>query len=153
MHNKTFQIIILIYLLFSFCVPSTLGILKRRTISSSSVSTALWDVSITPDINNSLQLTPNGSDGSYTLTVTNDSEVDVEYQIVVSNIPSGVQVKLDNGYYQQQASTVTFDNAGTIDYDDNDGYATHTLYFRANSGATTVNNQSVTVDVIFKQNL
>lgn len=153
MHNKTFQIIILVNLLFAFSIPSTLGLLKIKTDTDSSVTTASWDVSITPDVNSSIQLTPSGSNGSYSLIVTNDSEVDVEYDIVIRNIPNGVQVKLDNGSFQPQAGTVTFGSAGTIDYDDNDGYATHTLYFRANSGATAVNNQSVTVDVVFKQSI
>ncbi len=153
MHNKTFQIIVLIYLLFSFNIPSTLGVFKIKEKSSSTANLAGWNVSLQPSLNNNISLIPNGSSGSYTLTVESNSDVDTSYTIVVSNIPNGVEVKLDNenNFRTPVSNKVTFSNVGTIAYNANSKSVTHTLTFRAISGATVVNNQSVDVDVIFQQ--
>ena len=152
MHNKTFEIIILLYLVSVFCIPSSLGIYKRVSTSSKVVDAATWDVSLNQTgINGNVQVTKGDTNGNtYTLNVVSSSEVDVTYDIIVSNIPSGVQVKLGNGSFEQESSTVTFTNAGTILY--GAGPNTHTLTFKANNNATLVNNHTVTIDVDFKQN-
>ena len=153
MHNKTLQIGILLYLLLSFSIPSTLGILKRGTDVSGTIRVAGWNVGLNQNgVNGSMQLTPNGAAGSYTLNVVSNSDVDVKYSIVVRNIPSGVQVKLDEGSFESPSNgTYRFDNAGTILYGANPNENTHTLYLKALTGATVVNNQTVSVDVEFIQ--
>ena len=152
MHNKNIELMVLVYLILTFCIPSTLGIYKNVSNTSDSIRPAEWDVSITPGNNSSLQVVPNSTNASYTLTVTNDSEVDVVYDIVISNLPSGVEVKLDNeqNFRQQQSgNTITISNAGTIAY--NGSPVQHTLTFRAITGATVVSNRTVNIDVVFKQ--
>ncbi len=153
MHNKTFQIILFVYLLLSLGIPSSLGVFGMNEVTSGIAGIAGWSVSITPDNNNSMQLIPNGVAGSYTLVVESSSEVDTAYSIVVSNIPSGVEVKIDteNNYRTPTNNKVTFSNVGTILYNAQQRSVTHTLSFRAVNGATLVNNQSVHVDVIFQQ--
>ena len=154
MHNKNIEMIILIYLLSVFCIPSTLGIYKRMADTSDSVDTAKWNVSLNQTgINNTLSVANNGSTATYTLKVVSDSEVDTEYAIIISNIPSGVDVKLDDevNYRVPSNGVVTIDPAGTINYTGSSVEVTHTLTFRANNGASVVSNQSITVDVDFKQ--
>lgn len=154
MHNKTVEMIILVYLLSVFSVPSSLGLYKRSTSSSNTIEPAAWSVSLNQTgVSGNMQLTAGDTTGSsYTLRVVSNSEVDTVYDIIVSNIPSGVQVKLDNGTYQQpQSNTVTFTSAGTILYGAQSNENTHTLTFKADSGATLVNNQTVTINVDFKQ--
>ena len=153
MHSKTAEMIIFAYLLSAFCIPSSLGLFKRIANTSNSVGAATWSVSLNQTgVNNHVEVIPSGNNGSYTLNVQSNSEVDVVYEIKVSGIPSGVEVKLDSGSFQTPTSgVVTFTNAGTILYSDVVKQKTHTLTFKANSGAATVNNQTVTIDVNFKQ--
>jgi len=153
MHNKTFEIILFLYLLLSLGIPSSLGVFHMNEETSGIAGIAEWNVSITPDNNNSIQLRPNGTPGSYTLTVESSSEVDTSYSIVVSNIPSGVQVKIntENDFRIPTNNKVTFSNVGTILYNASPKTVTHTLTFKAVNGATLVNNQTVDVDVIFEQ--
>ncbi len=154
MHSKRFEIIVLVYLLLVFSVPSTLGIYKNTASSTGLISTSAWNVSLNQNgINGSLEVITGGQNATYTLNVVSDSEVDTVYSIIVRNIPSGVQVKLDNGSFQPESSTVTFSNLGPIYYTGQEETRTHTLYFKANNGAATVNNQTVTIDVDFKQDI
>ena len=44
MHSKQFQIVIMLYLLLTFCIPSSLGIYKKSTVTNSSLTAAKWDV-------------------------------------------------------------------------------------------------------------
>ena len=156
MHNKKIEIAILLCLLLFFSIPSTLGIYKNIASSSKSINTADWDVSLNQTgINGSITTTVGSSNGTdYTLKLVSNSEVDVTYTITVSNIPSGVVVKLngDASYTTPSNGTATFPNAGVINYTGSSEEVTRTLTFRANSGATLVSNQSVTIDVDFKQN-
>lgn len=153
MHNKMFQMVILVYLVSVFCIPSTLGIYKNTSTASEILNLADWDVALNQNgISGNVSAQAGGSDGSYLLKVVSNSEVDVIYSITVSNIPSGVTVKIDNGTFKPYSSSVTFDDVGTINYSDQNHEKTHTLYFKANSGATLVNNQTVDIDVDFRQN-
>lgn len=151
MHSKNTELIILVYLLATFCIPSSLGIYKNTINSTKSLSTAVWDVDITPDNNSSLRVIPDSTNATYTLEVSNDSEVDVEYKIIISNLPNGVQVKLDDeqNFRNPTNNVITIDNAGTIAYGGQP--VIHTLTFRATTAATIVNNQTVNINVEFKQ--
>lgn len=157
MHSKQFQIVILIYLLSVFCIPSTLGLYKRGANSTGSVNAATWSVALNQTgISGSVTATAGDANGStYLLKVVSNSEVDVDYSITISNIPSDVVVSLNNynnGAFQTPTNgTVTFTNAGTINYTGSSEEVTRTLTFKAASGAATVNNQTVTINVDFKQ--
>ena len=153
MKDKKVKIILFVFLLLVIIVPSSWAILKRNATTSSPISAASWNVSVSSNSSSSMQLIPDSGTASYNITVTSNSEVDTDYSIIVSNIPSGVQVKLDSGSFQPYSSTVTFSNVGTILYGAQSTSATHTLTFKANAGAAFVNNQSVSVDVEFKQDL
>lgn len=154
MHNKQFQIVVMLYLLLVFCIPSSLGIYKKTTVTSGSLTAAKWDVSLNQNgISGNVTATIGNANGaSYTLKLVNGSEVDVTYSITISNIPSGVDVMINGGsYLTPQNGTVTISNAGTINYSSSPVEVTRTLTFRANNGASTINNQPVTIDVDFKQ--
>ncbi len=157
MHNKKNEAIILVLLLAFLYIPSSLGIYKNNSGSSVGISTADWYVALNQNgISGSVTATAGSTNGTYTLKLVSDSEVDVIYSITVSNIPSGVDVALNdynNGAFQTPLNgTTTFPNAGTIDYTGSSEEVTRTLTFRANSGAASVNSQQVTIDVDFKQN-
>ena len=153
MHSKNIEILILLYLVCSFCVPSSLGILKNESSSSKTVNAANLQVALNQTgISGNISAEAGGSDGSYLLKVVSNSEVDVIYSVTVSNIPSGVTVKLDNDGFKPYSSSVTFTDVGTINYSDQNHEKTHTLYFKADSNAALINNQTVNIDVDFKQN-
>ena len=155
MHNN--KILIIIFALFCvFSIPYSLGLLKSNGNSLAALNTALWSVSVNSNSNSTINLMPNAGTAQFTIVVTSNSEVDTEYSIIVSNIPSGVDVKLDNGNFESPASnsdTVTFSNVGTIIYGDSNNEKTHVLTFRANADAVIVSNQTVNIDVEFKQSI
>ncbi len=153
MRNKNAEIAILIFLLVVFCIPSSLGIFKKLIGANGLVNASQWNVSLNQDgINNNLQVIPDTLNAGYTLKVTSNSQVDVVYSIIVSNLPAGVEVKLDDGNFQTPTNnTVIFNDAGNIYYSDDTKEKTHILTFKANTGATIVNNQTVDVNVEFKQ--
>lgn len=155
MHSKIVEMSVLLYLMLVFCIPSSLGIYKNSASSSKSINVADWNVALNQTgISGNITATAGDANGSsYILKVVSDSEVDVVYSITVSGVPSDVKVKLgSSGTFQTPSNgTVTFPNAGTIYYTGSSEEVTNTLYFKADSGAATVNNQPVTISVDFKQ--
>ncbi len=155
MHNN--KILIIVFALFCiFSIPYSLGILKSNVSSLAALDTALWSVSVDSNSNRTINLMPNAGTAQFTVVVTSNSEVDTEYSVIVSNIPSGVDVKLDNGNFESLengSDTITFSNVGTIVYGNGDNEKTHVLTFRANADAVIVSNQTVNIDVEFKQSI
>ncbi len=154
MHNKNIELIILVYLLSVFCIPSTLGVYKKSTSTTGVVTVASWDVSLNQTgVNNNVRVVAGDANGTtYTLKVRSDSEVDTAYDVIISNVPSDVEVKFGNRAFQQPINnTVRISNAGTILYSASNKENTHTIVFKASTGATSVNNQTVNIDVDFKQ--
>ena len=147
------SIVILIIMLF--VVPKTLSLFKSNTQISGDLNLAEWNVSLVETgANTSLTVVPGTSNATYAVSVRSLSEVDVEYDIIITNLPAGVEVSLDNGSFQTQANnTITFANAGTILYSDSLKTKSHTLTFRAASGTAAVNNQTVNINVIVQQAL
>ena len=94
---------------------------------------------------------PGVTDTTYTLNVKSLSEVDVKYDIVISNLPTGIEVSLNGvDFYQASNGRIVINNAGIILYSGS-RTNTHTLTFRGVSGASFVNNQEVTINVVAEQ--
>ena len=107
-------------------------------------------------LKDSINVYKGGATDSYTLTVQSNSQVDVLYKIIISNLPSGVEVDIDNtGYLTPTASgTLTIENANTvINYGDSTKTKTHILTFRATNEAQLVTNQKIDIDVEFRQGI
>ena len=138
-----------LYLFFiASYVPYTYAKYKSSSSGSAEISLANWNVSIAGG-NNSITVTSGGSTTDFTLTTTNNSEVDVTYSLILTNVPSGVSVKVDNGnYYAEENNSITIPNIGTLEVD---GSNTHTLTFKAILDAVEVDNQQIGIDVEFKQ--
>ena len=146
--------IISISILMSLLVISgTFAIYKNSTSSSKTVAIAEWDVSLNQTgVNNNLSVVAGYGSDTYTLNVRSLSEVDVVYDVVVSNLPSGVSVLVDGVSPSSTGSnSATFTNVGSILYSDTNKTKSNTLTFTASSGATLVNNQQVSINVIAKQ--
>lgn len=157
MHNKRIEIVILVFLLSVFCIPSSLGIYIGSADSNSDISAANWYVGLNQTgISGNVTALSGSTNGTYTLKIVSESKVDTAYSITVSGVPSGVDVSLDNynnGAFQTPISgSTTFSNAGVIAYTGQREEVTRTLTFKANTGASIVSNQPVNISVEFVQN-
>ncbi len=139
-----------------FYAVYTFAILRSRTSGSGLIDAATWSVTRSQSQSgDSLEIIPGISTDSYSLTVQSNSEVDVIYSIIISNLPTGVEVDLDNsGNYRTSSNgTIRISPTGTINYNDSIKTKNHTLTFRATNGAPLVTDQSINIDVEFKQGL
>lgn len=146
-----------VFAIFVFTViVTTFAIFRGSGSAAGSLHAATWSISRSQSASgDSLEVIPELASDVYNLTVTSNSEVDVVYTIIVSNLPTGVEVSLDNGTYQTPTSgTVRISNAQTvINYNDTVKTKNHTLTFRATSSAQVVSDQEIDVDVEFKQSI
>lgn len=154
MKKRTIILIILIIgVIASLVIPMSRALFKNKATSNANLLSAVWNVSLNQTgIDNSISVVSGLNSQTYTLKVRSNSEVDAKYSIVIGNISNGVEVSLDGVNYQTPTNgTVTFTNAGTILYSSANKENTHTIYFRATSGAELVSNRRLTVDVIMEQ--
>ena len=121
--------------------------------ATNSASIAGWHVStnVVDNTNNNLSIVSENNAASYTVEVNSTSEVTTRYTIVLTNVPTGLQVKLDGGNYQTPTNNKITFNAGTFAPSDATPTHTHTLTF--NDPLTTSNsgNVVVNIDVLFEQ--
>lgn len=137
-------------------VATTFAIFRSHGSATGTIDAATWSISRSQSASgDSLSVIPELASDVYNLTVTSNSEVDVVYTIIVSNLPTGVEVALDDGTYQTPTSgTVRISNAQTvINYSDTVKTKNHTLTFRATSSAQVVSDQEIDIDVEFRQTL
>lgn len=143
--------------LLLFVISPSLAIYRNSNNVDGSIVSAEWDVSLNQEgIEDHLSIVPNGTTANYTLNIRSSSEVDVVYSIVLSNLPNHVTVLLDGANAKtttQNNDTITFDEIGTILYSDLNHEKQHVLTFRAETGATFVNNQIIDIDVTVRQSL
>ena len=153
MKNKRIKVILVIVGLVLLLVPISFALFKKMVTGTTSIAAADWSITLEQDgISNSLTLVPELSTTTYTVNVKSESEVDAIYSIVVSNLPSGVEVSIDGVTYPPVSNgSVTFPDAGTILHNAQTKTNSHTLTFRGLNGATVVSNQAVSVNVIAEQ--
>lgn len=153
LQRAVIAIVIIAILLLLFLARSTFSIFRNGSEINGNVPLAEWSVSLEQTgVNNSLTIIPGGTNANYTLNVKSLSEVDVVYTVVISNLPSGVEVSLDSGTFVAESNgTVTFTDAGTILYTAQNRTNSHTLTFKATTNASIVSNRTVNIDVIASQ--
>ena len=139
-------------------ISPTYSILRDIVISNSDLATADWVVTLEQaGVNNNVTVVPEIATGSYILNVKSLSKVDVVYDVVLSNLPDGVEVSIDGvNYPQVNSGTVTFTNVGTIFASAQQKVNSHVLTFRGTDGSLYVNNaitRVVNVDVYAQQTL
>lgn len=151
--NKKIKSIILLFVFTFFLIPASFAIYKSQAVGNSALVSAIWNVTLEQTgVNNNLTVVTGGSNITYTLNVKSLSEVDVKYNVVLSNLPAGVDASLNGVDFPPVSNgTVTFNNAGTILYNSQNKTNTHTITLRAANNATIVSNQVVAVNVIAEQ--
>ena len=90
---------------------------------------------------------------TYIIKLTSTSEVSANYQIVLTNVPSAMQVKIDTKTYQTPINnTITFEDEDyQINVNDNEKIKTHTLTFKVPLDSTISSVNNIDIDVIFDQ--
>ena len=153
--KKKFIVFLFIYfiLLTSYFTFSTVAKYAGEISRTNQISVARFNVSATGNNSNISMVAGNGGSSlTYTVTVTSISEVATSYSILLTNVPTGVKVKLDNGSYISGTNNeISFNNAGTFAPNDSNSTRTHTLTFMAEIGAATQSNASIGLDVVFTQ--
>ena len=139
-----------------FFVPSTYAIYRNDNTTTGDIASAEWNVTLEQSgVNNNLTVVPGVANATYTLNVRSLSQVDVKYDVVLTNLPSGVEVAIGDGssltFQPASNGTITFTNVGTILHNAANKTNSHTLTFRGTNGATYVNNQTVTVSVTVQE--
>ena len=157
MKDNLLKILVLaIGILFSLYALETFALLRNGGNGTGSLATSTWSVTRNQSqTGDSIDIYPGGATDSYTLTVQSNSEVDVKYKIIIDNLPSGVQVDIDNtGYLTPVNGTLTIENNNTvINYNDAVKTKNHILTFKAASGTTLVTDREIDIDVEFRQNV
>ena len=153
--KKKFIVFLFIYFILftSYFAFSTLSKYASQVNTSDQVSVARFSVNATGNNANIDMIAGNGGSSlTYTVTITSASEVATNYSIMLTNVPTGVKVKLDNGSYISGTNNeISFNNAGTFAPNDSNSTRTHTLTFMAEIGAATQSNASIGLDVVFTQ--
>ena len=145
---------IVIAIITLLAIASTYSIYREVVHTDGALSLATWSVTLNQEgVDDELTIVPVTSNDIYELNVTGTSNVDIKYTIVISNLPTGVQVTLDNGTPESQDNNhkITFTDAGTILYNDINKTKSHNLTFSAVANTTPVNSQTVSIDVIAQQ--
>ena len=152
--NKSKISILFMVIIFVLIVgiPFSKAIYKNTTTATKPLSISVWDVELNQTgISNNILLVTGGDTKTYAVRVVSNSEVDTEYSIVVSNIPTGVQVALDEGSFVTPTNgSYTFTDAGEILYSSQTKENTHLLKFKALSSAQ-IGSNTISVDVVIKQ--
>ena len=140
-------------MLTSYSAFNTLSKYASQVNTSDQASVARFSVNASGNNANIDMIAGNGGSSlTYTVTVTSTSEVATNYSIKLTNVPTGVKVKLDNGSYISGTNNeISFNNAGTFAPNDSNSTRTHTLTFMAEIGASTQSNASIGIDVVFTQ--
>lgn len=156
--QKKFMTFLLIYFVLFISCFSVITLSKYVGIINkpSTIAIAKWDVSLDTSDNtsNTLNMTigDTNTNPSYILKITSISDTKASYSIVLSALPDGLEVKLDDGNYQQQENnTITFENVGYINVDDDTKTKVHTLTFYVPIDSDTIIDSEFNVDVVFNQ--
>ena len=133
----------------SVCVAKMVG--SQVELEAEARQIAKWAVAITGCSDNGVDLVAGGDIKNCSLNVANNSEVVSSYVIEVSNIPNGVKVGLGTSgtLLTPQNGVVRFtDTGGALAMNDNRG---HVLRFGADLATNVINENEITVGVLFAQ--
>ena len=117
-------------------------------------SIARWYVTYDTSDNESdtINLVSGNGPKNYIVKVISTSEVAATYSIVLTSVPTGLQVKLDNGAYQTPVNNrIEFNNAGSFIANDSNTEHTHTLTINAPIETNISGSNSIGINITFNQ--
>ena len=152
-----FLIFLFVYFAFfaSYYMTDTLTKCIGSLSKGGQLEVAKWDISADSSGSSNLDILPGSSDLSsqtYNLSVTSLSQVGVDYSIVLSNVPTGIEILFDNvdSYYESN-NIISIPNAGSFIANDSNSTHNHTITFIAPSNTTPITDNDVNIDINFTQ--
>ena len=154
--RKKFKVFFLIYFVcFTFCLSCITFSKYTGVISRSGpTSVAKWDVSIdtTDNASDTLTVVTDSTAASYIVKVVNKSEVSSDYSIVLSNVPTGLEVSLDSGVSKTPINNeIVFSNAGSFVASDATNTHRHVLTFNDPNGNSNEGTHNIRIDINLEQ--
>jgi len=151
--KKRIIIFILIVMVFSstYFIASSFSKYRSNVISDGNVGIAKWELLVN-DTSGSIDLYIGEDAVTYTLRITNNSEVASRYSAYFSNIPENILIAIDDsGYKSGVNGEIIIENIGETSLTDQSNIYTHTVYFKAIEGASEYSGKSIDMDVKFVQ--
>lgn len=148
------SIIIILFVLIIFSNSYLLAKYTSILNGSSNSSIAKWSVSYDTNDNDGdvLSLISGNSTKDYIIKVTSTSEVSANYSIILTNVPSEMEVKIDGGTYRLPINnTISFENVNSFGASDVNTTHTHRLIFNAPIDSNIASSTQVGINVIFNQ--
>ena len=146
---------ILFLMVFSsyFIINKTLSKDKTNVVAGGETDVARWEMIVDNQGSDNIELPIGGEGINYTLNITRKSDVAHKYSIYLTNVPNNIAASVDSGEFQTSVNgEITFEDAGEFDADSQDIEETHTITFKALSGAQEVSDIQIGLDVKFTQN-
>lgn len=157
--KKKFVVFLSLYAMF-FISYFTLTTLSRYTsllYMNANVSVAKWDVSIAGEDEKKLETMFIGNSStyqSYELSVTSKSEIAIKYSAIITNVPNGVQIQVDNDAIYSApigSNTITIEELGGFNLEDENKTHNHKLTVLVPSGVEPFENKELAIDIVFTQ--
>ena len=154
--KKKFTTFLLVYfILFTSCFSIiTLSKYVGTSIGNGNTSIAKWEVSIDTSDNGSdtLNIIKGKTTQNYILKITSTSETKAIYSVELSDVPNGLEASIDGVNFQTPINNkISFDNVGYINANDQQKTVTKTLSFRTPAGSEVLDENTININVVFKQ--
>ena len=156
--KKKFVVFLQTYALFFISYFTLTSFAKFAVLlnANSNVSVAKWNVSVEGEDNKTLPTIIIGDSDTYQnyeLSVISKSEIAINYSVIISNVPTGVKIQVDDEIiYSEDDNKIIMVNLGAFNADDINTKHTHKFTIMVPKGVNDFTNQTLDIDVIFTQN-
>ena len=150
--KKTIIIIILAIIIFSnsYLIAKYTSSLNGNSLAAIAKWNVTYDTS--DNVSDTLNLISGNETKDYIIKVTSTSDVSANYSIVLSNVPSEMEVTFDNRITKTPVdNTIEFDNIGSFTGNDMNTTFTHTLTFNAPLESNIADTTDVGININFEQ--
>lgn len=145
------SILFLLFLCFFFSQSSLAKYCTAIYNLKKYYTVAHWDVSANIP-NTTLNIEPLG-EYEYTITVTNNSDVAVYYDIYFSNIPNGINISIDDSKYSDGKNIWYAKNVGVIDTSNENKINKHIIKIKVSNNVIESINETIDIQVIINQKM
>ena len=150
--NRYIRFILIFFFLIIICnIVNTYCKYQSNNSFNNSIAIAKWEVDT--NINNEiLNLVSNNNVQDYIVNISYKSDVASDYQIILSNIPEGIKVSLNDDMYINSDNNhqIVF-NAGIINATKEQVNIADTLHFISTLDSDNLSNYKIQIEVVFNQ--
>lgn len=151
--NKYKSFLVLYFLCFSlFFTAETFSKFLSIINVSGSLEVAVWDVALANPDAEDVSLIAGNTTQDFLLTVTSTSEIASNYSIVITNVPAGVSVKIDNGSeFTPENNVIIIPNVGSFEANDANSQHQHTITVIASIDTGVLDKEQLSLYLTFTQ--